>query len=492
MPLPPADLLPLPDPTPWVDPQRFSIDQQIREQGISLFLGNTPPGLSSLTMRARAVGLDWTLPGQEVHKGVPLPTVEFLPGVGLDLGDDIADLAGGWEAPGLVNLSVLPGVALYAGAFVVRATPRLALGLLPGVHPDLRFADAWVGVDVGQARLGFGKESRWMGPGRFGNLLLSDNAVAPWMGNASGEATLPGKLKILGRFRAEVGVGILDRPRADVERPGLLMMDFRYLPIPQVEIGVSRMSIFGGEDRPAVDLGQLLLPTEPHIYGDPNQLRPDQNEQASLDLRVTLPLKKWFKLPISYVEGWWEYGGEDMILRQTGSIKLPALAGVGNLFGAEIAVGPLTFTGEYSRLMDDYFRWYVGHRVYHDGFTQELRVIGHPGGPDSESWTAAVGWSTDWGRLRLWGGTLRRVGVVEAFNDRLFTLPQEEHRQHVGLEGSYYLPKGGMASVSYTLDHVTGQHFVPGADHFYHGVTLSLSPARRWAWSAPAPAAGRR
>ncbi|HNH49298.1 MAG TPA: hypothetical protein PKY30_19785, partial [Myxococcota bacterium] len=79
---------------------------------------------------------------------------------------------------------------------------------------------------------------------------------------------------------------------------------------------------------------------------------------------------------------------------------------------------------------------------------------------------------------------LRRVGVVEAFNDRLFTLPQEEHRQHVGVEGSYYLPEGGMATVAYTLDHVTGQHFVPGADHFYHGVQLSLSPARRLSWQA--------
>ncbi|HNH49058.1 MAG TPA: capsule assembly Wzi family protein, partial [Myxococcota bacterium] len=272
MPLPPVELLPLHDPTPWADPQNFEMDRLIREYGTAMFLGNRSPGLASMTMRARAVGLDWTLPGQENHKGVPLPAVEFVPGISLDLGNDIPDLAGGWEAPGLVNLSLLPGVALYAGAFVLRATPRLAIGVVPGVEPDLRIPDAWVGVDVGQARLGFGRESRWVGPGRFGNLLLSDNAVAPWMGSASGEATLPGKLKILGRFRAELGVGVLDRPRADVQSPGLLMMDFRYLPIPQVEIGLSRLSIFGGKDRPAVDLGQLLLPTEPHIYGDPDQL----------------------------------------------------------------------------------------------------------------------------------------------------------------------------------------------------------------------------
>jgi hypothetical protein len=291
---------------------------------------------------------------------------------------------------------------------------------------------------------------------------------------------LPGRAARVGRLRAEVGAGVLDRPRDDVEDPGLLLMDFRWLPVPEVEIGATRMSIFGGVGRPTPDIGQLLLPTEPHVEDDPDALLPDQDEIASLDFRVTAPLRRWFGIPVDYVEGWWQYGGEDVIARKIGPIPYPSLAGVGNLYGGEVRVRPVTVSFEYSRLLDDYFRWYVGHRVYHEGFTQDDRVMGNWGGPDSETWWGAVateGTLKD-GLLvrgRLWADRARRVGVVGVLNDHVFTLATEEVTTRVGADGAFYLANGLGLTIGGSYESVTGDDFVPGrkASHFraFGGIT---------------------
>lgn len=475
------------DPTPWEDPLAAEIDHLARSQGADLFLGNHPPGRMTLRARAAAVGLDLDLPRSPgkppTRRGQPpSPPMgwEFFPGASIDLGNRVPENAGGWQAPGLGSVSLLPGAAVYVGDFQARLTPRLALGISPSITPELRFSDAWVGVDTGTARLGFGKEQRWIGPGRFGTLMYSDNAVAPWMGTVSGEGRLPGKASVIGRFRGEVGIGVMDRPRRDVEMPALMMMDVRYLPIPQVEIGATRMTLFGGEGRPPVDLGELLIPSEPHLSGDPDLLLPDQDEMARIDLRVTLPLAKWWKGPVDYVEAWWEYGGEDVIKKEVVGIPYPSLAGVANIFGGEVGVGPLAVNAEYARLMDDRFRWYWGHRVYHDGFTQELREIGHFGGPDSETVLASAAWNAPNWRLRLLGGTTRKVGVIETLNDHVFAFLVEEHGFRLGAEGGLALPQGGYLQAGYTYEHIANLDFVPGDDQDFHGLTVGVAPGRRW------------
>lgn len=364
--------------------------------------------------------------------------------------------------------------AVYSGPMVARVRGSLGLEGVPGVAPDAHLPEAWMGYDSGTHWLGFGQASRWMGPGQHGTLVLSDNATPPWMVNGGLEGRLPGVLAKAGRFRAELGVGVLQEPRDDVSLPGLLMMDVRYMPHPVFELGLSRLSIFGGEDRPAVDFGQLLVPSEPHIYDDPDKSLPDQNELAAVSLRANLPLKRWLGGPFGHLSGWWEYGGEDMIVRQLGDIDYPALAGIANLYGGELALGPVVVTGEYARLMDDRFRWYVGHRVYHDGFTQNGEVLGHHGGTDSEVLSASLAvWGEGW-RLRALGMSTRRVGVVDTQNGVVSTLRHEESqlRATAGADvliGDFWL-NAGYTAVSFENKDFIGKH-----DPLEHRVVLSIA-----------------
>ncbi len=405
---------------------------------------------------------------------------EVRPTALVEVGDGTPDGASGDQRAGWASVRAGARGAMYFGPMVLRAAPSLGLDVVPGVEPVARLDDVWLGYDSGGAWVGVGRQDRWMGPGRSGTLLLSDNAEAPWMVNSGLDGRLPGVLRHAGRFRAEVGVGVLTEPRADVSLPGALMMDLRWMPHPVIEIGLNRLALFGGEGRPAPDLGQLLVPSEPHVEDDPDKLLPDQNELASFVVRANLPLQKWLGGPFGHVSGWWEYGGEDMIVQDDLGFDLPSLAGIGNQYGAEVAMGPVVVSGEYTQLMDDYFRWYVGHRVYHEGFTQNGRVMGHYGGPDSETWAGRVSVSGDAWRVRATGDRVRRVAVIDVQGDNVNTLATEELQLRGGLDVDV-LWRGAWLGGGYSLTAIEGANFTAGNDRIEHRVVLALRAGPRWA-----------
>lgn len=462
---------------PWDDVAAERLGEEVRARSLDQFLGAPPVDPFAVPRRALELGLD--LPGiapEGAFLADGRPRWVFRPGAHLDLGTlDPVD-QGGDEAPGIATGSLQVDGRLYAGPLVVVARPAVQGDLAPS-GATVRADALWAAVGTPGFQAGFGARDRWFGPGRHGSLTLSDNAPPPWTGWVAGEGRWGGKAAVLGRFRAELDVGFLDRARTDVTRPGFLLLDLRWLPWRCVEMGVTRMSLFGGVDRPPVDLGQLLLPTEPHVYDDPDLSEADQDELAALDFRVSLPLRRWWDLPVDVVEGWWQYGGEDVIARKAGGIPYPSLAGVANVVGAAVRVGPLRAEVEHARLMDDYFRWYVGHRVYHEGFTQDGRPMGHHGGTDSDDLWAAVGWEAATWRVRLSGEHLRRVGVIEALNDKLFAFGTDEDHARFGVAGGLGLPAAGWLDGEVEVDRVTGVDFVPGAATTRWRVGLALTTA---------------
>ena len=379
---------------------------------------------------------------------------------------------GGDDEPGLISARIRAEGRLYAGPFELALVPELG-GDLVQTSGELRLAEAWGGVHTARWNAGFGIRDRWIGPGRHGSLTLTDHAAPAPLGSVAWQSKAGERL---GPVRLEGGAGWLNGARGDVNHPGWLLMDARWAALPWVEVGGTRMVLFGGEGRPTPDWLQLLVPTEPHIYDDPDLLLPDQDELAALDLRLTVPVRALgdrvgLDIPVDYIELWWQYGGEDVIARQLGPIPVPSLAGVANLYGAEVAVGSVLVTVEGARLLDDTFRWYTGHRVYHEGFTRDGRAMGHPAGGDSLSAWGAVTWLPN-----TWGGQLSverrlRVGVVDAVGDNLLALSEDELRYRVGLSG-WHERGGAWWRLGADVEHVTGRDFVPGADAWAWRVSL--------------------
>ncbi len=466
---------------PWDDPAASTVADEVRAQSIDHFLGAAPVDYFDYARRypALAPGSDLLAPEQAFLADGGRARWVVRGRVGVDAGTLDPVNAGGRDAPGITTGTVAVDGRLYAGPLVVVVRPAVQGAVAPG-SASVYAEELWAAVGSRGAQAGFGARPRWYGPAHHSTLTLSDNASPPWMGWIAGEGRWKGKAAVLGRFRAELDVGVLDRPRTDVVRPGFLALDLRWLPWTCVEIGATRMSVFGGVDRPPVDIGQLLLPTEPHVYDDPDLSEADQNELAALDFRVTFPLRRWWGLPVDSLEGWWQYGGEDVIGRKSGGIPYPSLAGVANIYGAAVAVGPVRVELEYARLMDDYFRWYIGHRVYHEGFTQAGRPMGQFGGTDSENLWGAVRWEGDGLRLRVSAERLRRVNVIEALNDKLFAFSTDEEHVRVGVAGGRALPRSGWVDAEVEVDAVRGVDFVPDTSRVAWRASVTVTPG---AWS---------
>lgn len=416
----------------------------------------------SARLEPQLLALDGQQPGW-------LPVVSARSWARVAVGDGRTQGMLGDAEPGLFS----PRVGVYTQALSPWFEAKLGLDArvdLGGGVGEITFPiqEAWVGLRHGPVRAGFGLERRALGPGRHGALILWDDAQ-PW---PAGSVAVEGRVPRLGRLRADVGVGWLQAPRGDVDHPGHLWMDLRWAPVPWLELGASRASLFWGEGRPAPSLGQLILPLDPHVPSDPDQLLPDQDEIAALDARLRVPLPG----AMDYVEVYWQYGGDDMIVRRFGPVPTPSLAGVANLGGVEWSAGPFSANLEYARLMDDTFRWYTGHRVYHDGFTQEGRPLAHPNGGDAQTWwgRAAVEPGA-WGAA-LWAEQVRRVEVYDVLEQVAIISIQDERRVRGGLEGWWWVGRARLGG-GCSLERVTGEDFVPGATDWKPRVWVEISAA---------------
>ncbi len=347
--------------------------------------------------------------------------------------------------------------------------------VFPGVHPVLRVDGLRLGIRSRGAWLALSQEQRWFGPGRHGALLYSDNA-APLPGiDVGGTGRLPKRAGVLGRFSGRLLLGFVPGARRDVDRPGWLMLDLRWQPVPWVELGAQRNSVFGGVGRP-VDVGQVMLPTAPHVEGDPNQLLPDTDERASLDLRVSAPVGQWGVPGIDTLEAYVQHGGEDVIGRSLGPFPVPSLAGVANLYGVGVYAGPCVLQAELAVLRDDVFRWYVGHRVYHEGWTVDGLSLGHPSGGDSQTASLRGAWV---GRDVVADVSWRRVArleVLDRVDATVFVNPNVEVRHVVSASVTRLGARGRSVTGSVWVRHTDNAAFVESYDRWEAGAGVRWSP----------------
>ena len=445
---------------------RAFIEREARVNGTGLLFGARTSSAMSVFFRYREVGgqhpfLDVLLASEAAAHDTQAFHHRIRPHGLFTAGDLVPVRSGGDGELGWVGVRLRADGRAYYRRFEAMAAPELRVDVGGKTDAKIAIPLGWVGFHSPKWRIGFGLEDRWFGPGRFGGLMLTDNArPAPLASVATEHRFGEGPA----RFRLEVGGGWLDAPRTDVSAPGWLLFDARFSLGSIVELGATRMAIFGGVGRPTPELGQLLLPTQPHIENDPENRLPDQDELAALDVRLTLPIGSW--LPhagVDYIELWGQYGGEDVIKRYIGPIAVPALAGIANLWGGELSMGDWTGVVEWARILDDRFRWYTGHRIYHAGFSQAGWVMGHPSGTDSRSWNASVRWMPGPVGAELFVSDVRKVGGIIPESGRLVTLMRDELSRTAGLRG-WATHWGRLFNAGLSVSAVSNVGFKPGTD----------------------------
>ena len=390
------------------------------------------------------------------------------PRVSLAIGDRTPAHADGDVEAGLVSARASADVRLYHGLFEAQLRPEFGIDAIRGVSALAELPEWRLGVRTHGFHATAGAASRWFGPGRDGTLLVTDHARPLPALDVGGDARLPGKADLLGRFGVSFLAGALPGARSDVDHPLWLLLDLRWAPVPWIEVGLARNAVFGGSEggvaRP-IRWGQVILPTHPHVYDDPEQIEADTDERAAWDVRITPPLGRWGVPVLDYAEVAIQHGGEDVITRRGGLFPWPTLAGSANVYGAEIGALPYSAGVEVAVIEDDLYRWYVGHRVYHDGWTVDGAPIGHPNGGDQRTTTVRIGRFVDRGlAVDVLYRHTHRVDVADLVGDTLFVFPAAEVRDEIGLRGSTWLGQTARITVDLGAGPVRGRGFVPG-DH---------------------------
>lgn len=243
---------------------------------------------------------------------------------------------------------------------------------------DFDLIEAYGKVMAGPFEVQTGMDSLWWGPGHRGSILMSNNAEPLKMVKVTNPhpVPLPWILRPLGPFRAEWFLAELEKDR-DIPETKLSGIRVNFKPHPLLEVGFSRVSMFGGEGRPSVgvvDYVKLFLASTERI---------EDNQLAGFDTSLLIPLGDLplgDKLPLRSVKLYVDGAGED----EGGMIP----SKWGWLFGAQL--NDLLKTGR-TDLRFEYANNHVvrnpnvfyNHGIYTSGYTYEGRVMGHYMGTDS-------------------------------------------------------------------------------------------------------------
>ncbi len=231
---------------------------------------------------------------------------------------------------------------------------------------------------LGKFEVELGKDSMWWGPGYHGSMLISNNAEPFTMIKLSTPTpvSLPWIFQAIGPFKLVWFLTQLEEDRP-IPRPNLTGVRISFKPHPAVELGLSRVMIFGGEGRPKYSFGDYLKASTGRNESLSGNKENDQ--LGGFDASLLLPVD-WL-MPAKSVKLYTDWAGED----EAGG--LPAKKG--HLYGIKFfdifGTGKTDLDIEYANNhVPGNPNVFYTHSIYRAGYTYNGRVIGHFMGTDSE------------------------------------------------------------------------------------------------------------
>jgi len=309
-----------------------------------------------------------------------------------------------------------------------------------------RLLDAYVGVNLNNWQLLFGKQNLDWGPGLEGSLLFSDNAEPIDMVRLvnSEPFQLPTFFKYLGPVRFDQFVGRLGGDTF-VRRPFLYGNKISFKPLPNLEIGFGRTCILGGKGGDPFTpanffdsfFGQLGSNTAGHsVPGD---------NRDSVDWTFNVPKVRNY---IVFYGEW--YAGDDPIAIENPKksayhpgIYITHFPGIPKLdFHMEAAntESPEVLGGNHG----DLNYWNFGYR---DGYTNNKFLIGNVVGRMGEAYQ---GWLTYWVSPRnTWQFVYKNNEVASAF------IPGGGGWQDYGVRNEFYWNSGIYLKSQVQYEHIS-------------------------------------
>lgn len=428
--------------------------------------------------RAELAGLGVALGGEP---GPPPRSVLFLP-------VDRAQARAAWVSRDMAIPSS-QGLRLWEGAnggFTFESRAQIGDWLTVYLQPELianedfgaaRLTTGYLKLTVFNVELLVGRDSLWWGPGLRGSLVLSNNAppldqirigaaepfLLPWVGQWIG----PTKLLF---FIAQL------EERRDHPRAQLAGMRATVSPASFLELGVSRVTQFGGSNGGSPDAWDtvriLFDVVEPQAGDDPQQepaLR--SNNVFALDVDIRIPNVARWGLPARDLRIYGEMGWDDTCCE---THYVPLREALSGLAGIQL-LGLLGHEGVDARLeWAKTSRLTFNHSQFRNGYWTRGHAIGHYIGTDGEEYFKRIT-----NRLSpdlMLGLQVSRATIGNTL--RQFRGPKEK-RVGGGIDVSYRLPAGFSLFAGYEIMDVTNRAFRRGDDGFDHIVRFELTRSFR-------------
>lgn len=257
------------------------------------------------------------------------------------------------------------------------------------LHPEYggAFSESDRGLDliegygkimVGPYEVQLGRDSLWWGPGYRGSILMSDNPQPFTMIKITNPQpiALPWVLRHLGPVRSEWFLTQLEQDRT-IPNAKLSGVRVSLKPLPWIELGASRVVMFGGTGAPDVGLSDYVK----MFFAMSEQAENNQLAGADMSVRIPLTDLPWLRtLPLRSVKLYVDGAGED----EAGGLPSiwGALCGVqlNDLFKTGRTDFRLEYADNHSEGRPNVF---YAHSLYRSGYTYEGRIIGHYMGTDS-------------------------------------------------------------------------------------------------------------
>ena len=258
------------------------------------------------------------------------------------------------------------------------------------LHPEYggAFSESDRGLDLiegygkvmaGPYEVEIGRDSLWWGPGYRGSILMSNNAEPFTMIKITNPQPihLPWVLRYLGPVRAEWFLTQLEQDRV-IPNAKLSGMRINFKPLPWIELGASRVVMFGGTGAPETSFTDYVK----MFFAVSEQA--ENNQLAGVDASILIPVAEmpWLqRLPLRSVKLYVDGAGED----EAGGLPSKWGALYGLAFNDLFKTGRTDLRFEYAENhVPGLPNVFYAHSLYKSGYTYEGRIIGHYMGTDTQ------------------------------------------------------------------------------------------------------------
>ena len=252
--------------------------------------------------------------------------------------------------------------------------------------------EAYVGVQLGDFDVTFGKQSIWWGPGQDSAFNFSNNAEPMYMLRAAQTRpiVLPGPLRFLGRIRTQFLLGRLTGHEFP-PRPWINAQKITFQLTPDLEVGFTRSAIFGGVGHPLTigSFARSLFSTSSTGSTNYGSASDPGDRRSGFDFRWHVPKLRRHVTIYSDSLADDEPNPLDAPRRSAWGpgIYITSLPGVRNLDLRFETYSTWLYARDPGGL---FFYW---NNQYHDAYTNNGNIIGSWVGRDARSYTAS---STYW------------------------------------------------------------------------------------------------